>query len=501
MAEPAPAAGGRRVRAGFQRPSRAVFWVLMVLGALLRLQLARRSFFINSDGAVVYLMALHASHGHFQAFFWGQAYGGTLLATTAAAAFRVVGVHVWALEAVASTYFLAASFALRSLVSRLWDPVLGDVAGAALWFPGITLLYLTLFDPGFYGPAILLGLLLLLAATSPRLKTSWAPVLLMGLLVGLALWTAPSVLAFAVPAVALALYRRPPWNRLASASLVAAVGALPWLVFNLNNHFLSLTAGHSPLTTLPMRVGEYLTLVLPAAVHAELGSVPRVLIALVVLLVLGGSSVAAVVTRRWDRAALCASGLLGVLVITYSSVDLVPAANRYALFVLPVLLPLFLAALARLGRLRSTALALALGSLVVGSLNRDATTIQGQTAPFPSSLVQLGRVLRSRGVTAVYADYWISYALTATTGERVTAAALLPRRFSPYEHVAAARKDTVVVVFSGEQNSRVLSSAPNLPRVESKQVGPYTILFYSGRVDPYQLAPSIEGVPNLVELG
>ena len=55
---------------------------------------------VDSDEAVVGLMAQRMAHGHFEAFYWGQHYGGTLETALVGAGFRVFGSSVVALKLV-----------------------------------------------------------------------------------------------------------------------------------------------------------------------------------------------------------------------------------------------------------------------------------------------------------------------------------------------------------------------------------------------------------------
>jgi hypothetical protein len=86
----------------------------------------------------------------------------------------------------------------------------------------------------------------------------------------------------------------------------------------------------------------------------------------------------------------------------------------------------------------------------------------------------------------VWADYWISYLLSAATNERVTAAAIAPpvyRRQPSYEAAARRPRRTTVVLFAGKDNDETLRTQPSLPPYRRAVVGPYAVWSFNGRVE------------------
>src|SRR5215216_3540147 len=77
-------------------------WLLvagLVLATLLKLLVAFSPALgrLESDHAVLYLMAKQVPEGELTAWYWGQQYGGSLLPTALGLVFVVTGPHLWML--------------------------------------------------------------------------------------------------------------------------------------------------------------------------------------------------------------------------------------------------------------------------------------------------------------------------------------------------------------------------------------------------------------------
>jgi hypothetical protein len=215
---------------------------------------------LNSDQAVVGLMAKSILAGHFNTFYWGQQYGGAETYPVAAVLWLVhgsptgVGATAALLSAVAAAL---VGLIVSAVTANRW---LGAVAGAGAWVWPYAVVWNSLRETGFRAVCLICGLLLVyLAALVHRGRGGVAVSLLLGLAAGVGWWASPEISYFAVPAgvLLLASWDRPfapagrwaaPWQPGPALAAVggAVVGALPWLYTNLHTGFASLSTGSLP---------------------------------------------------------------------------------------------------------------------------------------------------------------------------------------------------------------------------------------------------------------
>lgn len=247
-AEAAAASGQRRISpvaprlyARFGRTA-APLALVLALGAALRLALLARDVpTLDSDEAVIGLMALHLRHGEWSVFFWGQGYMGSLEAMLAAPFVWLFGPSALTLRLAPLLVGLAAVACIALLGSALFSPRVGLVSAALLALGPPFFDVLSVRAYGGYVETLLFGPLLLLLAlrgAAPVGRTRRAHALF-GLVAGLALWTDVLILPFLAGAVALwwlqrrrDLLRPRAWLPLAGGLLL---GVLPAIVENLRD--------------------------------------------------------------------------------------------------------------------------------------------------------------------------------------------------------------------------------------------------------------------------
>lgn len=201
--------------------------------------LAAGAFPFHADEAVVGLMARHINGGDWPAFFYGQAYMGSLDATLVALALRVGNAE----SVLAIRLVQLALYGLTILTAMLLARAIFGEGTAALFcglllaVPTVNVTLYTTVSLGGYGEALLIGNLLLLTALrfSREPRTSWLA-LAWGGLAGLGLWVFGLTLVFSLPtgvwmAITIAHSRHGPqrWRLVAGMALMAALGAAPWL--------------------------------------------------------------------------------------------------------------------------------------------------------------------------------------------------------------------------------------------------------------------------------
>jgi hypothetical protein len=148
------------------------------------------AFPFNADEAVVALMGRHILQGARPAFFYGQAYMGSLDAVLVSAGFALFGQKVVVIRLIQSLLFavtVATTVALAGRVTRSRRAALA--AGLLMAIPTVNVTLYTTVSLSGYGEALVIGNLLLLTslwiADRPR---SIARYLLWGGLAGLGLW-------------------------------------------------------------------------------------------------------------------------------------------------------------------------------------------------------------------------------------------------------------------------------------------------------------------------
>ena len=222
---------------------------LFVAAALYRLYLIARGWpLVDSDEAIIGLMARHILRGEFPVFLWGQSYMGAFQSYLAAPLFAVFGSSDFTLhitELLITLGFLAAMYALGRAV---YGQVVGllTLAWLAAGPPIATLRELT--PAGGYQEMLLFTALLLLGLwarlrqphSAPHTKQEWRRCIAtyagMGLMAGGALW-ADILVAPALLLVAFALLARRTREVFTVAGLAFALffllGAAPALVYNI----------------------------------------------------------------------------------------------------------------------------------------------------------------------------------------------------------------------------------------------------------------------------
>jgi hypothetical protein len=461
--------------------------LLLAAGVVLRVATAFPShkYPADSDCVVMGLAALRLLHGHPPVFFGGLRVGA-LGAYPAGLLFSLFG---------ASRTTLAAGPMIAQILQlAVWYLFLRELLGAslALWglpfaaLPPAAVTFWTYMPNGY--PEVLLACttILWLAARLARGRGGWPACFALGVSLGIGWWASPQTLACTGPALAWLAWRRPRllarlrfWSL---AALGAALGALPWIAFNLryrlaaieDNFALRPVAGlRAALENARYLVFENLPELL-ASTDGQRGATPlnpvQRLLHLPALLISVGLSLFAILVIPWlwrrgvaataqraaapvaavpdsaapdaaapataapdagDAAAVERAALpLCVLVIAATAgLYLISLAGslrdlpvRYVMPIYLVVPALFALSLHRLAG-RSRALAGALAAVVVAfnlaSTFWPWTAQRRQWAADAVADQQLLRFLAQRQVTAVLGPYWRVYALNFLSGEKI----------------------------------------------------------------------------------
>lgn len=226
---------------------------------------------VNSDEAIVGLMAKEILRGHFSAFYWGQTYGGGE-PYVVAGFFFLFGQSAFILNATAA--FLSGVTALvtwRCARHLVKDPWLAALAGALVWAAPEIAVWNSTKEFGFRGLTALCGVgCLLLALRVFDGKRSLGEFLVLGIISGIGWWSSPEIVYFLLPSLLILISslvsslvrdtarKNVIWYWLARAgtsALALGVGALPWLWANIYSGFNSLNLHSFPGSNSPRNTG------------------------------------------------------------------------------------------------------------------------------------------------------------------------------------------------------------------------------------------------------
>jgi hypothetical protein len=489
---------------------------------------------INSDEAVVGLMANGALHGHLTTFYWGQDYGGVEYLFVAAL-FKVFGAHAWLIRATACLLSVAACVVVWRLGRCIFGNDVGvPVAVVLIWIWPESNVRNSLQEFGFRGVVLVCGLLVLLAAVRiathrDRLLT-WA---LLGVSAGVGWWASPEILYFLVPAapfVVMAVVRSRPWPSrsaaLATGVVGAVVGALPWLYTNVGSRFASLRIGQhfgSDDGGYGHRVTVLFAKTLPIVLGTRVtgsgawvgGGVGPLAFGLVVAIVVAACAYLLVRVPR--------ARILVAFVVTF--MFLYPAMptgywldGRFAVYLAPVVGLVVLGAAGDVmhralpsARARRRAWVAVGGVILVAAGASTVVSLDSTTAfssrPFaigtPSSEATPAAVaggLARSGVHHAYASYWVAYVLDFA-GAGVVAATPPDAIRSQALYAAVAAQPRAAWLFTGPSaaDRRAAATAfPNATNPYGLSIARFTRTLASGgiRVRELAIGPMVALVPS-----
>ena len=435
---------------------------------------------INSDEAVVGLMAAAGLHGHFNAFYWGQTYGGTAETGLTTLFFAVFGQTVLAAQLTVVTLSAVSAVLTWRIALRLVpSPGVAAMAGALVWVAPFASISFSVLFYGFRGVTLTCGLIVLLGSLrildGHRSAIEFA---VLGLAAGVGWWSSPEIAYHLIPSGLLLLgalvittgSRWRVWVPGGAIALVAiAVGALPWLWANFHTHFDSLNGATFNVRSRPLdfggRLNSFFSLVFPTELGVRRGNdlawiasglgqpVVKVLTTVLVALVI--VSLLLCLARPGRAMAIGAAVLAFPLVYAISPASTQFANGRYGVFLPPLLAMVVVIGLCEaarrlsgLGSVRQpvggpvqpavgegrtssgTAVATVMAGIVLVALVFSVVTFSQATGqphaftrvwgnPDRTSLEAVTRLEKS-GVTTGYADYWVAYKLDFLSQNRLT---------------------------------------------------------------------------------
>ena len=475
---------------------------------------------LESDEAILLLMARHILEGERPLFFYGEAYGGSTDSYLIALFYRLFGDTVAVGRLVQSLEYLVGMIFTYLLARRLMpDSRLGPLA--ALWLMAIPpLLMSTWTTPAvLYAIVICLGSILLylgyrLLWEDADRPWRWA---IFGAVAGFSFWTFGILVVYMLPLFLFFLwrFRRRRWRGYVLGAIAFFLFSAPWWTQAVAGLQVAATK-ESPLLSvpsLPMRILAFLGLTLPSFFGYRDPWSPRltwpVLAPAVTILYLMAILYALYRIRRPDRTpppiepvgfALLGAQALVWMLLYFGTGFSVDPTGRY---MVPLYPALFFAVGLLLERISNRRRPLAIGLLAavlafnVGTHIRTASKVPpGITAQMNPAL-QFGNTwdqdlvdfLATRGGRG-YSHHWISYKIAFLSREQVILASHLPYRpdllwnpqddrYAPYAAAVAASLERMYVTHREPHLEVYLQRAFNEQGISYRiqDIGPYRVYY------------------------
>lgn len=496
VAETRQASGLRRVALS---PTGLIVTLTGIAGVALRVWTYQSPLTIpNSDEALIGLMVRHFAHGQFTTFFWGRPYGGTQEVLLAVPGFILFGSSYLALRVVP----IALSVLATLLIWRIGRRTLGEPAALAaaglFWvWPAFDFLQFVRAQ-GFYASGAMYCALLVLLGLRVVEQPDRRRVGLFGLVVGLAFWQSAQIVPIALVVIGWVTWRAPRALRHAwLAACLAILGALPWLVWNVQHNFASLSQNPG-LRTYERSLRLLLSPLLPMELGFRAPYTATLLIPSTAITWLLYLALLAAFVYSARRVRGRPVELLYLVVVIFPFLYALPRKTSFISFYpqyLTILTPLLALLLARVAttQLRAAGLILAGCLITAVSLHRMEPwlSIRQPVPTTPASYAPLISTLDRLHLYRLYADYWIAYRVDFDTHEQIIAVEnqfsqvrfvddqLTPSddpevRYAPYQtEVRAARHGFVF----WKQTLSSIAIVPALRRYDYRRVdvGPWVV--------------------------
>jgi 4-amino-4-deoxy-L-arabinose transferase-like glycosyltransferase len=513
--------------------------VLLVVGAGVQAAaLAAGKIPWNSDQAVVGLMAKHiVEKGEHPIFYYGAAYAGALEPHFVAAVFLLLGPTPRAYEISLLLLLALLSILIFAIGRRSFGNEAALFAVAYLAVPPMFFLLKGLTSDGAYDTLAVLGAAMLLAALAAderlaRDRPPQAAIGLLGLLAGLAWWVDPLAAYFYLAIflwfllVQRSVFRR--WLAYPVFLLSFALGSLPWWIANVRGSWPSLRvpeAVHVPAVEAAKGLVRFWTTAVPVLFGARPFYVwpalfPGAEIVAFAIYAMPVLFAAAVVLRaspwrkRHGSEADPAARPLLLLSLLMLCMQFVVSWNARAFqqdprFLFSMYLPFALLIgffFSRARRLLPLPVVAAAG---IGILAFHAVGIMRApreddfaTQATTGRVTPIIQALEERGLTDVYASYWLAYRLAFESGEKIRAASFgsaRTDRYPPYAVEVARSRNPAVILTGSEADAFALYLEKSGAHADRLRVGPY-VVFWNLPANVVELLARIRRVPD-AELG
>ncbi len=425
---------------------------------------------LDSDMAVLGLMARNVQDGQFEVFHWGQFYGGAQETYLAALFGLIGGVHTHTLYI--TTIFLSACVAILIglVANELYGKRTGWLSAGLFWlWPAPFVWWATKIGSNYwYALVVALGTCLVLLQlrkgnrTTPRL-------LLLGFLLGQCLWANPQSGYVLVPALiycAAALLKLR--MRLIYVAVAGVVSSLPWWVVFVMTKGMPLKPPGDELdawpdgllTTIKYTLPMVLSFRVPGSGDWVGGPAFGVIGCLVVI-----AGIAIAMIRAKDKPMFAFLAFLGSLLLFVTQQwSLFGVQPRYLLWFSPWLVILVAALLIKTPRKQFSTITFALacaaflaGTAALSSINlamlnnTDRILQLGPDKFVPKDDSDLIALLHENNSKYFYGDYWLAYRVTFETNGKLVGSPDYTPRWEPFEKAVAASGNPPHVFMAGSK--------------------------------------------------
>ncbi|MFZ0429971.1 MAG: glycosyltransferase family 39 protein [Acidobacteriota bacterium] len=451
-----------------------------------------RGALIESDEAVIGLMARHLLSGEWTVFYWGQHYLGSLEAILAAVPVWVFGTSPLILKLVPLVLFLGFLVLHQRLAREILPRSSAFWATALVGCSPAFLMIWSMKTRG-YMPVFLLGTAaLLVTARLLRDPDRSSLYLWLGLLLGIGWWAQFLVIVYLLPiAVALLLLdERRVVRHLHLLAPAFFLGSLPFWIYNLHYRWASLEVAGAAGSEAYKDLIDFFKVGLPILVGARPNWGDRDLFPLASLLFVGVPVLCALLvsrqvlkqdrTKPHDARGLMVLFALGFpLILSCSGFAWFMREPRYLIPLYSVLYILFVAGLDSLGSPGRRALPF-LASFWIGFhllttwwvTNEEFTGYTNTEAMGP-----LISFLEERGVTHAMASYWVAYRLSYESGERIIATPARDDtlRYEPYWKAVSKANRIAYIRLEGPVYSQITRQLDPPPDYAPTRVGKFVV--------------------------
>jgi len=382
----------------------------------------------DSDEAIAGLMALHAMRGEFSTFYWGSPYGGPQEVFLTIPFLAVLGTGWLAVRLPSILLHAVACLLIWRVGLRTIGARGAKVAALIFWvWPPFVLFQLTQ-QLSFYATNVVYGALVVLLALRIVERPDRLRVGTFGFVLGFGFFQSPQIVPVAVPVIIWTAWRsRAALRHAWVGALFACLGAAPWIAWNAQHGWLSLSQRAtmrmflSSIRRLLSPFGpEILGLRTPLSGRPLIPSVPVTNVVYGCLIV--SFFVAAIRARREPR------GLLFFVIAAFPFLYAIPDAAayvgnspRYAVVVTPLLA--LVVAMTASSRARAAVVILIAAAASMVSLQRmnEWKKIPPPIARPPKNMGPLLATLHRLHLYRVYADYWVAYVIDFDSLEEIIA--------------------------------------------------------------------------------
>jgi hypothetical protein len=261
---------------------------------------------------------------------------------------------------------------------------------------------------------------------------------------------------------------------------LAAVGALPWIVWNARHDWRSLDLSYGVHSSYWHRLRIFASPLMPMITglrqpETEARTLPAAVTFLIYAILAALFVYGVFRTRRTNASVLFVVAIVFPFVYALSQWTVESGDPRYLVILTPVL-ALLLAQLAT-SYVRAVALIAAVGILSVVVLHRAETAARKPVpASPPADFRPLIATLNRLGIDRVYSSYWIAYRLA----------------FETREHIIAVKNDFARVTWDGKQADPVPNAFIRYPPYErAVRAGRHAFVFYRDSVASIPIVPQL----------